>query len=63
MATKSDKIDRAAFIMSDRGGLLECYEVETKAMGTGTYGSVVKAINKDTKVTRACKAMARTLKI
>lgn len=54
-----DKIDRAAFIMSDRGGLLDCYEVETKAMGTGTYGSVVKAVNKSTKVIRACKAMAR----
>ncbi|CAD7954364.1 unnamed protein product [Amoebophrya sp. A120] len=53
-------IDRQAFITSDRqGGLLEWYEVETKAMGTGTYGSVVKAVEKKTKTVRACKAMAR----
>ncbi|CAD7953700.1 unnamed protein product [Amoebophrya sp. A25] len=53
-------IDRQAFITADRkGGLLEWYDVETKAMGTGTYGSVVKAIEKKTKTVRACKAMAR----
>jgi calcium-dependent protein kinase len=57
--TESEGFDRTAFVTSNRGTLLDFYEVETKALGTGTYGSVVKAVNKATKVTRACKAMAR----
>jgi len=54
-----DKIDRSALVVQNRGTLLDHYDVETKALGTGTYGSVVKAVNNSTKVIRACKAMAR----
>ena len=54
-----DKIDRSALVVQNRGTLLDHYDVETKALGTGTYGSVVKAVNNSTKNIRACKAMAR----
>lgn len=56
---KGDKIDRSGMIPANRGTLLDFYEVETKAIGTGTYGSVVKAVNKSTRAIRACKSMAR----
>mmetsp|Transcript_19273 Transcript_19273/g.48217 ORF Transcript_19273/g.48217 Transcript_19273/m.48217 type:complete len:473 (+) Transcript_19273:418-1836(+) len=56
----AEKFNLSSFILNDRpGGLLQYYEVETKAMGTGTYGSVVKAVEKHTKLVRACKAMAK----
>lgn len=54
------KIDRQAFITSDRGGLLDKYQVSNVSIGTGTYGSVIKAEDKVTKVVRACKGMKRS---
>jgi len=54
-----ETIDRGALVVTNRGTLLDFYNVESDALGTGTYGSVVKCENKATKSIRACKSMAR----
>eukprot|EP00923_Selenidium_pygospionis_P059868 GHVN01105398.1.p1 GENE.GHVN01105398.1~~GHVN01105398.1.p1 ORF type:complete len:497 (-),score=59.65 GHVN01105398.1:729-2219(-) len=51
---------RDAFIFSYTEPLTDHYEVETKKLGQGTYGSVSKAVHKSTKAQRAVKTIAKS---
>mmetsp|Transcript_26980 Transcript_26980/g.22266 ORF Transcript_26980/g.22266 Transcript_26980/m.22266 type:complete len:131 (+) Transcript_26980:99-491(+) len=51
---------RANFILDNTGSLLECYDVDTKKIGQGSYGSVSKAVNKSTKAVRAVKTISKS---
>lgn len=50
---------REGFILSFSGSLSDYYEVESKKLGKGTYGSVSKAVNKATRTTRAVKTISK----
>ncbi|PHJ21601.1 calcium-dependent protein [Cystoisospora suis] len=53
------KFRREGFILSYNGPLTEYYDVETKKLGQGTYGSVCRAVNKATKNVRAVKTIGK----
>ncbi|EER09574.1 Calcium-dependent protein kinase, putative [Perkinsus marinus ATCC 50983] len=51
---------RANFILDNNGSLLEHYDVDTKKIGQGSYGSVTKAVNKSTHAVRAVKTISKS---
>lgn len=50
---------REGFILSFSGSLSDYYEVESKKLGKGTYGSVSRAVNRATRTTRAVKTISK----
>ncbi|EPR60647.1 calcium-dependent protein kinase CDPK2B [Toxoplasma gondii TgCatPRC2] len=57
--TNAGKFRREGFILSYSGPLTDYYDVETKKLGQGTYGSVCRAVNKATKNVRAVKTIPK----
>lgn len=54
------KFRREGFILSYSGPLTDYYNVESRKLGQGTYGSVCRAVNKATKAIRAVKTIAKS---
>mmetsp|Transcript_16402 Transcript_16402/g.39361 ORF Transcript_16402/g.39361 Transcript_16402/m.39361 type:complete len:513 (+) Transcript_16402:223-1761(+) len=56
---KGEGFSRSNFILSNSGILTNVYDLETKKLGQGTYGSVCKAVNKATGAIRAVKTISK----
>mmetsp|Transcript_121632 Transcript_121632/g.242308 ORF Transcript_121632/g.242308 Transcript_121632/m.242308 type:complete len:500 (-) Transcript_121632:244-1743(-) len=56
---KAGAIAHDAFILENTGKISEFYELDTKKLGVGSYGTVCKAKNKSTKAVRAVKIVAK----
>jgi len=52
-------ISHAMFIIDNPGKISEFYDLERKKLGEGSYGSVVRGLNKATKAERAVKQIAK----
>eukprot|EP00386_Alphamonas_edax_P013436 GDKI01041499.1.p1 GENE.GDKI01041499.1~~GDKI01041499.1.p1 ORF type:complete len:517 (+),score=140.52 GDKI01041499.1:243-1793(+) len=51
--------NRTNFILENTGKLKDLYDVESKKLGQGTYGSVSKGTNKSTRQVRAIKTISK----
>jgi calcium-dependent protein kinase len=51
---------KAQFILDKPGRIQDVYDMETKKLGEGSYGSVSKGVHKATSVVRAIKTIAKT---
>jgi calcium-dependent protein kinase len=56
---KEGGLGHAMFIMDNPGKITEFYDIEKKKLGEGSYGSVCKGKNKDTKNVRAIKTISK----
>jgi len=61
LSVKAGAFSIGAFAASNRGQLEDFYEVETKVIGEGSYGSVQKCMYKDTGQWRAVKTINKKL--
>jgi len=57
---KKDGFSFSAFIVDNPGKIDEYYELETKKLGQGSYGSVFRGKSKDTDAIRAVKSISKT---
>lgn len=48
------------FTTENKGMIDECYDIEKKSLGEGSYGTVTKGVDKHTKAVRAIKIIDRT---
>eukprot|EP00386_Alphamonas_edax_P005724 GDKI01018666.1.p1 GENE.GDKI01018666.1~~GDKI01018666.1.p1 ORF type:complete len:189 (-),score=62.78 GDKI01018666.1:87-653(-) len=60
MSTSPSKFGREGFVASSTGPLSKFYDLETKKLGQGTYGSVAKGVNKSTGAVRAIKTISKS---
>lgn len=51
---------RSNFVVANPGKLEDFYDVDTKTLGTGTYGSVARAVKKSSGAQRAVKAVGKS---
>ncbi|CAK0828672.1 unnamed protein product [Prorocentrum cordatum] len=51
---------KAQFILDKPGRIQDVYDMESKKLGEGSYGSVSKGVHKSTAVVRAVKTIAKT---
>eukprot|EP00933_Yihiella_yeosuensis_P071794 TRINITY_DN80028_c0_g1_i1.p1 TRINITY_DN80028_c0_g1~~TRINITY_DN80028_c0_g1_i1.p1 ORF type:complete len:566 (+),score=134.61 TRINITY_DN80028_c0_g1_i1:90-1787(+) len=56
---RADCISRSQLIQNNTGNIRDIYDVETKKLGEGTYGSVSKGVHKSTGVIRAVKTLSK----
>eukprot|EP01066_Platyproteum_vivax_P002571 Platyproteum_vivax@DN1314_c0_g1_i1.p1 len=56
---KPDGFSRANFILQNTGILQNCFDIEVKKLGQGTYGSVCKAVDRQTRAVRAVKTISK----
>jgi len=52
-------MDHANFIIDNTGKILDCYDIDKKKLGEGSYGSVSKAKHKKTAQVRAVKTIGK----
>jgi calcium-dependent protein kinase len=56
---KGDGITRSQFILNNPGNVKDIYDIESKKLGEGTYGSVSRGTHKSTGVVRAIKTLSK----
>jgi len=60
ISTQKDGFSQSAFIVDNLGKIDECYQIEPKKLGQGSYGSVFKATQKATGTIRAIKSISKS---
>lgn len=60
MVDKSMKLTRSNFISYKRGSIASEYKISSKALGSGSFGTVKKVLHKKTNQERACKILKKS---
>jgi calcium-dependent protein kinase len=53
-------VNHEAFIVDNKGQIIDFYDIDEKKLGEGSYGTVAKAVSKQTKRIRAIKTVGKS---